>query len=862
MRSREAPSGIKIEVSIDEAIIALRRKNNGSKKDVITHGLILNTQADLETPKCTICRILLTLSAYLVTVVQSQSCCDTTYGWPVINRPLMFKGLTTYLDLANPYDRDCGCIKNIKVYATQTTSGDSFVRFGVWKRLQGFSFIMVDMLRVNITTRSTDGTTFTFTPSERIKMFRDAVVGLTFEEGTGTVTYGLPTGRNDILGIGNFASVSHSNVQDLPNEGSNVTLKQLFKYVIPSVTIEFSSGGEAGETGPAGAPGLPGPIGPVGPAGPIGPQGLHGPTGPAGTAGAVGPIGPAGPTGPIGPPGSQGERGPPGDTGAMPVDTDECSTPNICPANSQCINTFASYECQCNTGYIMDRGTCINDDECTRYNGGCEQICTDTTGSYQCTCRSGFQVMANSHSCTDEDECSTGTAVCPTNSDCMNTISSYTCVCQPGYYMDSGVCANVNECRTLNGGCQQSCNDNDGSYSCACVTGYVMTNDGRSCEEHTLQGRLNKQLDLTQSKLQRSFTAKTSPLNAAFMVSEAIAEKTDNKENVALVTLDAEKAFDRSFVIDVDECSDGTAICQPNSLCRNTVGSYMCECNAGYQEVPPGQCEDVDECQMYNGGCSQSCTDTEGSYTCECTAGYQIQTDGHSCADVDECNLPVGGAVCPIRSTCSNTVGSYTCMCDEGYTRNPGGANLCIDTNECDTNNGECEHHCTNTAGNYTCSCFAGYALAQNRRTCYDIDECLTVNCPGYCINTPGSFHCIAIDTGSGVTSALRGDGVSDPPQVTPELPDPHVKQTTAVVIWLTIISIMLVILILHNVRTCCLNRKQNVDPFQNVRERSPAARRVKKVPRQRNKSVRFTSDTFVSEISEKTDSNNNTRYT
>ncbi|KAK3098760.1 hypothetical protein FSP39_022839 [Pinctada imbricata] len=38
MRSRKAPSGIKIEVSIDEAIIALRRKDNGRKKDVITHG--------------------------------------------------------------------------------------------------------------------------------------------------------------------------------------------------------------------------------------------------------------------------------------------------------------------------------------------------------------------------------------------------------------------------------------------------------------------------------------------------------------------------------------------------------------------------------------------------------------------------------------------------------------------------------------------------------------------------------------------------------------------------------------------------------------------------------------------------------
>ena len=63
--------------------------------------------------------------------------------------------------------------------------------------------------------------------------------------------------------------------------------------------------------------------------------------------------------------------------------------------------------------------------------------------------------------------------------------------------------------------------------------------------EHALQTRLNNILDATQSKLQRGFTAKTSPLNAAFLVSEAIAEHADLSNPMALVTLDAEKAFDR-----------------------------------------------------------------------------------------------------------------------------------------------------------------------------------------------------------------------------------------------------------------------------------------------------------------------------
>ena len=52
-------------------------------------------------------------------------------------------------------------------------------------------------------------------------------------------------------------------------------------------------------------------------------------------------------------------------------------------------------------------------------------------------------------------------------------------------------------------------------------------------------------VDESQSKLQRGFTAKTSLLNAAFPVSEAIAKHTDMKNPMALVTLDAEKAFDR-----------------------------------------------------------------------------------------------------------------------------------------------------------------------------------------------------------------------------------------------------------------------------------------------------------------------------
>ena len=37
-----------------------------------------------------------------------------------------------------------------------------------------------------------------------------------------------------------------------------------------------------------------------------------------------------------------------------------------------------------------------------------------------------------------------------------------------------------------------------------------------------------------------------------------------------------------------------------------------------------------------------------------------------------------------------------------------------IDFNECDVNNGGCEHTCTNTVGSFSCSCDEGYQQTNN----------------------------------------------------------------------------------------------------------------------------------------------------
>ena len=34
--------------------------------------------------------------------------------------------------------------------------------------------------------------------------------------------------------------------------------------------------------------------------------------------------------------------------------------------------------------------------------------------------------------------------------------------------------------------------------------------------------------------------------------------------------------------LDVDECSAVTGVCDVNSNCQNTAGSYICSCNTGF----------------------------------------------------------------------------------------------------------------------------------------------------------------------------------------------------------------------------------------------------------------------------------------
>ena len=121
--------------------------------------------------------------------------------------------------------------------------------------------------------------------------------------------------------------------------------------------------------------------------------------------------------------------------------------------------------------------------------------------------------------------------------------------------------------------------------------------------------------------------------------------------------------------VDLDECRLMPDACQ-NGRCINTLGSYRCLCDRGYQvDVArrESQCADVDECATpSSSGCEFGCRNTPGTFVCTCPVGYTLDADGRTCIDVDECDAEVSG-LHACAQKCLNTRGSYECVCSDGY---------------------------------------------------------------------------------------------------------------------------------------------------------------------------------------------------
>ena len=97
------------------------------------------------------------------------------------------------------------------------------------------------------------------------------------------------------------------------------------------------------------------------------------------------------------------------------TDINECSANNgICGNDKICFNTIGSYSCVCQVGYRqLSDGTCQGTDRSMRYHSikcfissdvnecstpnicGVNKQCVNTAGSYTCRCNSGYKERRN-----------------------------------------------------------------------------------------------------------------------------------------------------------------------------------------------------------------------------------------------------------------------------------------------------------------------------------------------------------------------------------------------------------------------------------------------------------------------------------
>ena len=111
---------------------------------------------------------------------------------------------------------------------------------------------------------------------------------------------------------------------------------------------------------------------------------------------------------------------------------------------------------------------------------------------------------------------------------------------------------------------------------------------------------------------------------------------------------------------DVNECATGN-MCDSNATCSNTLGSYNCSCNAGY-EGSGRVCKDINECSSSPCDANAVCSNNDGSYVCTCNDGFR--GSGQICQDIDECQME---NECHPLAICQNFPGQYQCTCRNGY---------------------------------------------------------------------------------------------------------------------------------------------------------------------------------------------------
>ena len=164
---------------------------------------------------------------------------------------------------------------------------------------------------------------------------------------------------------------------------------------------------------------------------------------------------------------------------------------------------------------------------------------------------------------------------------------------------------------------------------------------------------------------------------------------------------------------DIDECNarDGAANdygflrCDRNARCTNSIGSFTCECTAGYRNAPAYIGPPGTHCDIDSTGC----------------AAGEYRLNGADCVPCDSRHYCPGGPELPQRRPCAS--GFTTCDVDGNNCTGKTAPADCRNVNECSPTDRAanalaanaafvgCDANatCTDTVGGHSCECFAGF---------------------------------------------------------------------------------------------------------------------------------------------------------
>ena len=332
-----------------------------------------------------------------------------------------------------------------------------------------------------------------------------------------------------------------------------------------------------------------------------------------------------------------------------------------CGANAQCFLTDDGHECQCNQGFLLDNGVCVEiviENECELGTHNCDPLasCVDNTVGFTCICPEG----------TTGD----GTT-CESPYDCCKTIL----IDSQDDDQDHYVCEYAYT-ETIDNYMYYNCTGNPDYPETSWMGDQVgLLYDYRFGLEyfiHTPRKAIGVQVETMGGYGRQDNTADFTNQNVKKCPDMSIGWLVQNDEST---TPNAVSTCAEHFATGFCE----TKTCPDNAFCTNTVTEGVCTCKPGfYLDADTDLCvEKVNECTNGTHNCSELafCTDTNESFGCicddgydgdgvtctiVCTAGTEPNAEGNQCVDIDECATNPCGA----NFDCINGNNQFTCDCD------------------------------------------------------------------------------------------------------------------------------------------------------------------------------------------------------